>query len=297
MIRPASFGYNEQTAESNAFQKKVNDGQTVHEKALQEFDAFVDLLRQHKVNVTVADDTPVPAKPDAIFPNNWVTFHENGDVMLYPMQAENRRYERNEAIIRKLENKFKVKHILDLSRFELDNKFLEGTGSLVLDRQNKLAYACLSPRTNEDVLTTFCEYFGYQAITFHAADSNQQAIYHTNVMMGLGSNFAVICLDSITDHNEKDMLISSFNRTNKSIIEISSAQINHFAGNMLEVENENGETLLVMSRSAYQSLSNEQIDNLAKHGKIVYADLTTIETSGGGTARCMIAEIFLPSVD
>jgi hypothetical protein len=297
MVRPASFGYNEQTAESNTFQKNGTNEQIVHEKALQEFDAFVALLRQHKVNVIVADDTPAPAKPDAMFPNNWVTFHENGDVMLYPMQAENRRYERNEAIIRKLENKFQVKHIIDLSRFELDNKFLEGTGSLVLDRQNKLAYACLSPRTNEDVLTTFCEYFGYQAITFHATDSNLRAIYHTNVMMGLGSNFVVICLDSITDQDEKDALISSFSRTNKAIIEISATQMNNFAGNMLEVQNEDAGVLLVMSKSAYQSLSDEQIDNLAKHAKIVHADLTTIEINGGGSARCMIAEIFLPLIN
>jgi hypothetical protein len=294
MIRPASFGFNEQTAGSNAFQNNITDLQQVQEKAGQEFEDFANLLKSNGVNVIIIDDTAEPQKPDAIFPNNWVSFHDNGDVILYPMQADNRRWERREDAIRKLEDRFKVNHIIDLSRFELEDKFLEGTGSMVLDRENKIVYACLSPRTDVEVLNTFCEYLHYTSVTFNATDASKQAIYHTNVMMCVGSKFAVVCLDSIHDAAEKEAVVTSLQNTDKEIIKITLEQMNRFAGNMLEVKNTEGESLLVMSRSAHQSLTEDQIKILEKYTEILSANLTTIETIGGGSARCMLAEVHLP---
>jgi hypothetical protein len=294
MIRPASFGFNDQTAESNAFQQSQADIPEAAQNALKEFDAFADLLKSKGIDVHIINDTIEPHKPDAIFPNNWVSFHENGDVLLYPMQAANRRLERREDVVRKLEEQFTVKHIIDLSRFELENKFLEGTGSMVLDRENHLAYACLSPRTDKDVLDTFCRHLNYTTVTFTATDANQQAIYHTNVMMCVGKQFAVVCLDSIKDENEKQAVVKALTDAGKEIIDITLDQMNHFAGNMLEVQGGNGQSLLVMSKSAHQSLTASQIDRLQQYTEIVSADLTTIETLGGGSARCMLAEIHLP---
>jgi hypothetical protein len=294
MIRPVSFGFNEQTAESNAFQTRSADQQQVQAKALTEFDGLVQTLRANDVNVTVIDDTAQPHTPDAIFPNNWVSFHADGEVFLYPMQAANRRLERREDIIRKLGDNFNVKHVIDLSRFERESKFLEGTGSMVLDRGNKIAYACPSPRTDENVMATFCKQTGYNAVTFHAVDQNGLAIYHTNVLMCVGTNFAVICLDSISDTFEKEEVTNSLKTTGKQIVDISFDQMNHFAGNMLEVKNNKGDTLVVMSQSAYNSLTYEQKSVLSTFGKLVYADINTIETNGGGSARCMIAEVHLP---
>ena len=294
MIRPVSFGFNEQTAKSNAFQTRDADQQQVQAKALAEFDNMVQVLRDNGLNVIVVDDTAEPHTPDSIFPNNWVSFHENGDVFLYPMQAENRRLERREDIIRKLEDNFKVNHIIDLSRFEHEGKFLEGTGSMVLDRDNKILYACISPRTNKEVLDIFCQQTGYKAIKFHAVNEQGQAIYHTNVLMCIGREFAVICLDSISNISEKESVIQSLKNTNKEIIPISFDQMNHFAGNMLEVKNKDGDNLIVLSQSAFDSLSKEQKTTLSKYGKLVYADIHTIENNGGGSARCMIAEVCLP---
>ncbi|MDB5004045.1 MAG: hypothetical protein JWQ34_2270 [Mucilaginibacter sp.] len=294
MIRPVSFGFNEQTAESNAFQSRDTDQQQVQANALAEFDGLVQVLRDNGLNVTVIDDTPQPHTPDSLFPNNWVSFHANGDVFLYPMQAENRRLERREDIITQLEDNFTVMHVIDLSHFEYEGKFLEGTGSMVLDRENKIAYACLSPRTDEKVLAAFCEQTGYNSVKFHAVDEKGLAIYHTNVMMALGSNFAVICLDSITNIIEKELVIKSLKDTNKQIIDISFTQMNQFAGNMLEAKNNAGDTLIAMSQSAFQSLTYEQKAVLSAFGKLVYADIHTIENNGGGSARCMIAEVYLP---
>jgi hypothetical protein len=294
MIRPASFGFNEQTAESNAFQQNPVIIEQVQHNVLQEFDAFAALLKSKGVNVTVMNDTVEPQKPDAIFPNNWVSFHDNGDVLMYPMQAHNRRWERREDVIRKLEDRFTVNHIIDLSHFELQEKFLEGTGSMVLDRENKLAYACLSPRTDAEVLDTFCKYFNYTAVTFNATDAQQKAIYHTNVMMCVGSRFAVICLDSITDATEKQVVVQSLHDSGKQVVNITFEQMNRFAGNMLEVQNTDGESLLVMSQSAHRSLTEGQINTLQQYTEIVSADITTIETIGGGSARCMLAEVHLP---
>ena len=294
MVRPVSFGFNEQTAGSNAFQNRDAHHNGVNEKAQAEFDGMVNILRQNGVDVTVIDDTPEPHTPDSIFPNNWVSFHGDGQVFLYPMQAENRRLERREDIINDLDDKFAAKHIIDLSRFEDENKFLEGTGSMVLDRVNKISYACISPRTDTKVLELFCEYAGYNSVKFDAADEKGQAIYHTNVLMCIGSGFAVICLDSIANPHEKVMVKESLLSTQKEIIEISFEQMNQFAGNMLEVKNDKGETLIVMSKSAHDSLADQQKATLKKYGKLVYADIYTIESIGGGSARCMMAEVHLP---
>lgn len=294
MIRPVNFGFNEQTAGSNAFQSRNAAQQQVQDKALREFDQMVALLRENGVEVIVIDDTAEPHKPDSIFPNNWVSFHADGTVFLYPMMAENRRLERREDIITQLEDEFKVRHVIDLSHFEHEHKFLEGTGSMVLDRENKIAYACLSPRTNKDVLEEFCLDSGYTAVLFHAVDEKGTDIYHTNVLMCVASSFAVICMDCIQDKKEKEAVLTSFQSTQKQVVTITFDQMSHFAGNMLEAQNKAGERLLVMSKSAWDSLNYEQRAILSSFCKPIYADISTIEANGGGSARCMMAEVHLP---
>ncbi len=289
MVRPISFGFNAQTAESNAFQKKGKQTD-VQQKALQEFDAFTAILRANGIEVTVMEDTPEPHTPDSIFPNNWISFHEDGSVFLYPMQAENRRLERK--VFNTIKEAFEAKQVYDLSYFEQQNQFLEGTGSMVLDRENKLAYACLSPRTNAEVLVEFCRLSGYKAVTFHATDQTGKAIYHTNVLMAIGDRFAVICLDSIPDEAEKTWVKKALQLAGKETVAISLEQMNAFAGNMLQLKNQSGESLLVLSETAFLSLKEAQIKTLEKYGKLVYSSLNTIETNGGGSARCMMAEVF-----
>jgi hypothetical protein len=295
MIRPVAFGFNEQTAESNAFQQQGIAQDNVQQKALAEFDVLAATLRDNGVKVIVIEDSSAPHTPDSIFPNNWISFHEDGKVFLYPMQAKNRRLERRGNIIDALKTKFDISEVDDLSYFEDDGKFLEGTGSMVLDRQNKIAYACLSPRTDTEALNAFCEKSGYSAVKFHAFDDSGKAIYHTNVLMCMGEAFVVICLDSVTDESERELLVDTFKITSKELIEITMTQMNAFAGNMLELINDTDEHLLAMSASAYHSLSPPQINSLEQYCKLVYADLQTIETNGGGSARCMIAEVRLPS--
>lgn len=297
MIRPVSFGFNEQTADSNAFQHRSADEQNTQEKALAEFDAFAEKLKANGLDVTIVDDTIEPHTPDSIFPNNWVSFHEDGQIFLYPMQAENRRLERDLSIIKKTTyDRFNVSDIKDLSSYENEGKFLEGTGSMVLDRENKIAYACLSPRTHPDVIKAFRAESGYTSVLFHATDENGKAIYHTNVMMCMGNEFVVICLDAVTDINEKNLLMASFEQTGKQVIEISQQQLNQFASNMLELQNDKGEKLLIMSVRAHASLDLPQLAKLEKYCRIITADLDTIETIGGGSARCMIAEMHLPTL-
>lgn len=264
MIRPVSFGFNEQTAESNAFQHRTGTGHENQAKALTEFDAFADKLKLNGLDVTIINDTIDPHTPDSIFPNNWISLHENGEVFLYPMQAENRRLERREDIIDKLKGKFSVSKIADLSYFENKGKYLEGTGSMVLDRENKIAYACISPRTSAQVVAEFCKLSGYQSVLFQAVDQKGKAIYHTNVLMCMGDQFVVICLDAIPDEKEKALLNSSFIKTGKQVIEIIPHQLNQFAGNMLQVENKKGEKLLVMSARAHDSLMPGQVSALEK---------------------------------
>lgn len=300
MIRPVAFRMNEQTAVNNYYQK-VLDGllpATVNAKAQQEFDAFVEKLTAVGVDVTVIDDTLNPDTPDSIFPNNWISFHENGDVALYPMFAENRRQERREEILDLLEEKgFVIHNIIDYTSAEEDGFFLEGTGSLLLDRVNAKAYCALSPRADEELFIEFCEDFDYAPVIFEAfqtVDSERKLIYHTNVMMCLGETFAVICSDCIDDKKERKMVLDNLKENGKEIILITEAQMNNFAGNMLEVRGANDKRYLIMSAAAHQSLTPKQIEQLEKHAEILSSSLDTIEACGGGSARCMMAEIFLP---
>jgi hypothetical protein len=293
MIRPVKFGFNAETAVNNAFQVKSDKGD-VQNRALKEFDAFVKLLLENGVDVTVVEDTVEPHTPDSIFPNNWISFHDDSTVLLYPMYAENRRRERKQHVIDKVSEKFSIDRTIDLSLYEKENIFLEGTGSMVLDRDNKVAYACLSPRTSEKVLQDFCEQTGYVPVLFHAVDGNGQPIYHTNVMMCVADKYVVICFDSIPDDDEKIRVINAILQTGKEIIDISIEQMNHFAGNMLQVENKQGEKLLVMSTQAYQSLTDKERLKLGTFNRILHSSLETIEANGGGSARCMMAEVHLP---
>jgi hypothetical protein len=297
MIRPVNFGFNQETAESNAFQNaefgKQNQNNAQSE-ALKEFDDMVEQLRKAGVNVWVISDTETPYTPDSIFPNNWISFHANGTLITYPMQAENRRLERREDIIQQISEDFYINRRVDLSVFEAENKFLEGTGSMVLDRKHKIAYACLSPRTHEDVLKEFSIQMNYEIVKFSAVDASAKQIYHTNVLMCIGDMFAVICLEAIPDLDERLMVRNSLEQSGKRIVEISLEQMNQFAGNMLEVKGYHDEKILVMSRAAYNSLTDKQIDILDDYCSIYSFDLSMIEGNGGGSARCMMAEVHLP---
>jgi len=295
MIRPVNFAFNHETAVNNAFQVQPASLDEIHSKALREFDDFVKLLRDNEVDVTVVNDTPSPHTPDSIFPNNWVSFHHDGTVMLYPMYAENRRAERKGHVLETIEKKFTVNKKVDLSVFENDKLFLEGTGSMVLDRQYKMAYACISPRTSEKVLLEFCGRMSYKPVFFDATDANGKPIYHTNVMMCVADRYVVICLDSIPDASQRKGITDVIEHTQKEVISITLDQMNHFAGNMLQIENKDKEKLLVMSTQAFESLTNEQKNKLQGYNRIIHSPLTTIETNGGGSARCMMAEIHLPA--
>jgi hypothetical protein len=301
MIRPVAFRMNEQTAVNNYYQK-VLDGllpATVNAKAQQEFDVFVEKLRSVGVDVTVVDDRENSDTPDSIFPNNWISFHENGDVALYPMFAENRRLERREDILDTLEEKgFVIDNIMDYTSAEADGFFLEGTGSILLDRENGKAYCALSPRADEELFIEFCEDFEFTPVIFEAfqtVNKERKLIYHTNVMMCIGETFAVICADCIDDKKERKMVLESLKGDEKEIILITEEQVNNFAGNMLEVKGTDDRRYLVMSSSAHQSLTKKQIAQLEEHVTILSSSLDTIEACGGGSARCMMAEIFLPS--
>lgn len=291
MIEPVNFGYNSETAVNNSFQKKSSDT-GVQENALKEFKNFVSLLLQNKVHVHVVKDSASPVTPDSLFPNNWISFHDDGCVFLYPMFAQNRREERKQTVIDYIKNSFQVTAIHNLSSFEEEKIFLEGTGSMVLDRKNKIAYAALSPRTNVIVFNKFCSTTKFKPVTFTSRWTDGSPIYHTNVMMCVAETFVVICLESISDQDEKDTLLENFKNTGKEVIEISYEQLGHFAGNMLQIKNMDGEMLLVMSTQAYQSLTEDQISRLLHFNRILHSPLDTIETSGGGSARCMMAEIY-----
>lgn len=295
MIEPVAFGFNAQTAVNNYFQKRQTGD--VQEKALAEFRAFVEKLRSKGIEVIVIKDTQDPETPDSIFPNNWVSFHHDGTVVLYPMFAENRRLERRLDIIDKIKEQFEVSRVVDYSSAEKDNKYLEGTGSMIFDHENKIAYGSVSLRLDEGLFRKFCSEFGFQPVVFHSyqnAGSERLPIYHTNVMMSVAEHFVVICLDCIDDENERQKVAKTIQKSGKELIEISEEQMQHFAGNMLEVQNRSGEKFLVMSQRAYQSLNQNQISAIKNYCQIVYSDLETIETNGGGSARCMLAEVFLP---
>ncbi|WP_282123764.1 citrulline utilization hydrolase CtlX [Algibacter mikhailovii] len=300
MVRPVNFRMNEQTSVNNYYQKALKHitPETVNAHAQQEFDEYVNKLRQIGVQVVVVDDNKEADTPDSIFPNNWVSFHADGNVGLYPMFAENRRLERREDILVALEeNGFIINNIIDYTDAEEEEVFLEGTGSLILDRVNRKAYCALSPRADEDLLIEFCEDFEYSPVIFTAnqtVNGARKAIYHTNVMMCIGETFAVICLDSIDDKKERKNIIKHLKEDGKEIVAITEAQINDFAGNMLQVKGANDQLYLIMSQAAYNSLRPDQIKALEKHSNLMYSDLKTIETCGGGSARCMMAEVFLP---
>jgi hypothetical protein len=294
---------NEQTAVNNYYQKVLDTllPAIVNAKAQEEFDNFVSKLENVGIDVTVVDDILDPDTPDSIFPNNWISFHENADVAMYPMFAENRRLERREEILDLLEEKgFQIENIVDYTDAEEDGYYLEGTGSLLLDRANGKAYCALSPRADEELFIEFCEDFDMQPILFEAfqtVDGKRKLIYHTNVMMCLGESFAVICADCIDDKKERKMVLENLKQDGKEVILITEQQVNNFAGNMLEVRGANDKRYIIMSAAAHQSLTSKQIEQLQKHGEILYSSLDTIEACGGGSARCMMAEIFLPKAE
>lgn len=299
MIRPVNFRMNEQTAVNNYFQEDLDiKNAEINARAQEEFDAFVEKLKAVGVNVIVEDDDKLMDTPDSIFPNNWVSFHKNGNVVLYPMFAENRRKERREAILLRLEEEgFKIEHIIDYTSAEEEGLFLEGTGSLLLDRINSKVYCALSARADEDLVIEFCEDFECTPVIFTAnqtVDGKRLPIYHTNVMMCLAEQFAVICLDSIDDKSERKNVVKNLKADGKAIIEISEYQMHQFAGNMLQVQGHNNQRYLVMSTAAHESLTPKQIADIEKFCPILSSSLETIETCGGGSARCMMAEVFLP---
>ncbi|MDH7444736.1 citrulline utilization hydrolase CtlX [Aquimarina sp. 2201CG14-23] len=299
MIRPVKFRMNEQTAVNNYYQDGSGiSSEDANIKAQTEFDNFIKTLRSVGVNVIVIDDDPKNDTPDSIFPNNWVSFHENGDIGLYPMFAVNRRRERRPEVLDTIEKSgFEIKNVIDYTEAEKDEVFLEGTGSLVLDRVGRKAYCALSPRADEELLIEFCEDFEYTPVIFTAYQNvgkERLAIYHTNVMMGIGETFAVVCLDCVDDKKERKNLLKHLTSDGKEIIAITEDQVNNFAGNMLQVIGADEKRYLVMSSAAYHSLTNDQIEKIEKHCAILHSDLGTIEKLGGGSARCMMAEIFLP---
>ncbi|SHG67438.1 hypothetical protein SAMN05444483_12146 [Salegentibacter echinorum] len=297
MVRPVAFRMNEQTAVNNYFQKNLTD-EDVNEQAQQEFDAFVTKLRNVGVQVIVVDDKIEDDTPDSIFPNNWVSFHETGEIALYPMFAENRRKERRLEYFAKLEEEgFKITEIVDYTSAEEENLFLEGTGNLILDRKHQKAYCALSPRAEEDLLIEFCEDFEFTPVIFQANQSvneERKPIYHTNVMMCMAEEFAIICLDAIDDKKERKNVINHLKEDGKEVIVITEEQMHEFAGNMLQVEGKDKSKYLVMSARARRSLSEEQIEKIEEHCDILSSELKVIEICGGGSARCMMAEVFLP---
>ncbi|MFA6643563.1 MAG: arginine deiminase-related protein [Bacteroidales bacterium] len=298
MVRPARFAFNEETAENNYFQirselsDQESEKERISEEAIKEFDAFVKLLRANDVDVTVVQDTPDPHTPDSIFPNNWFSSHFSGELVLYPMFAPNRRQERKPHIIELLKRNMNHRKVVDFTFWENEGEYLEGTGSMVFDRRKKIAYCCRSPRTSEKVLADFCSRMNFQPVIFDAVDKNNNNIYHTNVMMAIGMQVAVICLESIKDVDERKKVISQLNSTGKIIVDISLEQVSQFAGNMIEVKSRNGSPLMIMSASAHNSLTSSQENIISTYNRIVSAELGTIEKNGGGSARCMIAEIF-----
>lgn len=297
MIRPANFGFNTETAGNNSFQS--NDGSLtagqISSKAQEEFDNFVAKLRKHDINVTVFEDTKEPYTPDAVFPNNWFSTHADGLVISYPMYAPVRRLERRSDIIQSIGENFEIERDYTFEHYEEEDIYLEGTGSLILDRENKIVYAALSPRTDISILDKWSILMNYKKVNFTAVDKNKEEIYHTNVMMALGIDFAVICLDSIANPAERNEVKKILTNSNKTIIDISYDQMESFAGNMLQVQSNNGSTYLVMSSAALGSLSADQISLIESKTQILTGEIPTIEKYGGGSVRCMIAENFLPS--
>jgi hypothetical protein len=296
MIRPAHFGYNAETAKNNAFQTKDDsaDFTSLEQIARDEFDNMAGLLRSKGIDVIVVEDTDTPLKPDAVFPNNWISFHENGAVITYPMYAENRRIERRQDIIGMLSDRFEIKNKYSFEFYEEESLFLEGTGSMIFDRPNKLVYACISERTDPTLVDKFNVLTGTRSILFRAVDRKGRDIYHTNVMMAVGEKLAVICLESVHDEDSRKLLKDTFKATGKELIEITYDQMESFAGNMLEVMGRGNTRYLVMSQTAFESLTPEQVERLNQLSNILPVPIPNIEKFGGGSVRCMMAEVFLP---
>lgn len=298
LIRPANFGFNSETELSNVFQTKSKESENIiQEKALREFDHFSYELEQLGLNVNIIEDTNSPKKPDAIFPNNWITFHSDGTVILYPMHSPNRRIERRADIIDKIKKQYHVSNVLDLSHYESENRFLEGTGSMIFDHRNKIAYACLSPRTDKALFLDVCKTLNYKPISFQSLDENGNEIYHTNVMMCVGEKLCVICLESIKNKTERKHVYNSLTETGHDVIDISFHQMNNFAGNMLELKTDQGKSVLILSQKAFHSLTEDQLSRLKQHSELHPFSIPTIESIGGGSVRCMIAELFLPEIN
>ena len=291
MVRPCCFGYNPQTAVNNTFQTKTDlDPSVVQKKAEEEFDHFVELLRQNGIEVIVVNDTPHPHTPDSLFPNNWVSFHPGQMAILYPMYAPNRRLERKKTVFRAIEEHAPRIRWIDMSPHEKQNTFLEGTGSMVFDRENRRAYACRSQRTDETLFYQVCETLDYEPVLFDAID-NETPIYHTNVLMCMARQYVVICMEAVPHQKDKELLIRTFEKDKKEVVEITADQMRNFAGNMFQVFGKDNEPYLVMSRRAHDALTREQLDRLKTFNKLIVPPLDIIETHGGGSARCMIAEV------
>ncbi|UVJ45597.1 arginine deiminase-related protein [Pseudomonas sp. LS1212] len=295
MIRPTRFAFNPDTAVNNRFQQPLLDPERAQQKALEEFDGYVQTLRENGVEVLVVQDTPAPHTPDSIFPNNWWSSHADGSLVLYPMEGQNRRLERNKGVLQVLEQRFAIRTTIDLSTLEQQNIFLEGTGSMVLDRENRISYACHSGRTHVDALRQFAERLDYRICAFHAVDRHQAPIYHSNVMMSVGRELSVVCLQALPEEAERQALQRSLHDTGKDILALDYDQLEAFAGNMLEVHDKDGQPLLVMSRSAWQSLLPAQRQHVERHTRPVVVNIDHIERIGGGSARCMLAEVHLPT--
>jgi len=294
MVRPAAFGFNEETAASNSFQRETFlSNNEILDEALHEFDRAANELRSHGINVHVVEDTLIPRKPDAVFPNNWISFHPDGTLILYPMEALNRRCERRLEVVLELQQKFNFEKVLDLTHFESENLFLEGTGSVVFDHENKVAFAAISSRTSEVVFQELCKQIQYTPFMFAAFDENGQPIYHTNVVMCIGDDFVVVCLECMPDEQSRGLFVNEVSRLGKGVLEISVAQMNAFAGNMLLLRDSENNNKLVLSETAYQSLTSAQFDFLKQRIDFVRFEIPLIETIGGGSARCMLAEVFL----
>jgi len=295
MVRPASFGFNMQTASSNSFQKNVEENPTtIAQKALAEFDEMVRILQENEIEVIIFDDTKHPLKPDAVFPNNWISLHEEGKLIVYPMLTPNRKLERSQEIIESLQKTFLVNEVIDLSSEEDVNRIVEGTGSLVFDHINKIVYASRSERTHEELVIKIGNILNYRPVVFDAVDETGKAIYHTNVLMCVGTEFAIVCLDTIRSESDQELLLNSFFATNHKVIAISHQQMKAFAGNMLEVNNKKGEPVILVSQSALHSLLPGQVDVISCFADMLPLNITTIETIGGGSVRCMVAGIHTP---
>ncbi|MBR5249054.1 MAG: amidinotransferase [Bacteroidales bacterium] len=291
MVRPVRFGYNPQTAANNAFQTQ-EDAEIAQANALEEFNAYVQLLQENGIEVIVVDDTEEPHTPDSIFPNNWFTTHQDGTLVIFPLFAPNRRFERKEGVLQALNQHFSPRRTIDLTHWEEKGEFLEGTGSMILDRIHQVAYACRSPRTSLGPLQEFCEKTGFRYHLFSSVDEHGVPIYHTNVMMSLGTKHAMICLSSIQDEEERKEMIEAIEGSGRTILDLTIDQIRSYAGNMMELTNQQGESCLVLSQTALRSLNQQQLAELQRNYRLISPHLDHIEKNGGGSARCMIAEIF-----